>query len=116
MSDELFEPLTPWLAELVLVAGAALMLVLARLRSHAERAGEIALLVAAASAVGAVASMDALQRSAAGGLVSIDPFAAFFKFVLSMSALSVAWLSTRARETAEYDAAPPLSWAAFLLS
>jgi len=71
----------------------------------------------AASAVGAVVSMDAPQGWIAGRLFVVDPFAAFFKFVLSMTALAVVWLSTRAREReALAGGSGPVSWALFALS
>jgi NADH:ubiquinone oxidoreductase subunit 2 (subunit N) len=116
MSDELTELLRPWLAELVLVAGSAGLLAMARVKSMAARAGDAALLVLAASAVGAVASMDSIARFAASGMLAVDPFAAFFKFLLSMTALATAWLSSRARELEIHGEASPVSWALFLLS
>jgi NADH-quinone oxidoreductase subunit N len=116
MNDELAEILRPWLGELVLLAGSAAMLVFARLKASAERAGDAALLVTAASALAAVASMDSVHRLTADGLVAVDPFASFFEVLLSMSALATVWLSTRARECATYGAAQPLAWAAFLAS
>jgi NADH-quinone oxidoreductase subunit N len=116
MSDELSELTRPWLAELVLVAGSAGLFAMTRVTSMRERAGDAALLVLAASAVAAVVSMDADSRFAAGGMLAVDPFAAFFKFLLSMTALATAWLSSRTSEVEEPGARSPASWALFLLS
>ncbi|MFN2427697.1 MAG: NADH-quinone oxidoreductase subunit N, partial [Candidatus Binatia bacterium] len=79
-------------------------------------AGDFTLVMVAVSAVGAVVSMDAPQGTFAAGMIVVDPFAAFFKFVISMAALVVAWLSTRTRENEEVPTAGPVSWALFGLS
>jgi NADH:ubiquinone oxidoreductase subunit 2 (subunit N) len=116
VSAGFLEPVAPWLAELVLVAGAVALPAMSRLKSAAVRAGDAALLVLAASAVAVVASNESVSRLAAGGLVAIDPFAAFFRFALSMTALAAAWLASRASEIETHGDAPPAAWSAFLLS
>src|SRR5688572_25134052 len=99
MTAAIPEFLQPCLAEAILAAGCAALLALSRTGATAQRAGDLALIVIAASAVGAVVSMDALPGWLAGGTLVADPFAAFSKFVLSMTALAVVWMSTRSRDT-----------------
>jgi NADH-quinone oxidoreductase subunit N len=116
VSAGFFESLSPWLAELVLVAGGVALLAMSRLKSTTVRAGDAALLVLAGSAVAAVASTEAIPHLAAGGLVVVDPFAAFFRFALSMTALAAAWLASRTSEIEAHGDAPPAAWSVFLLS
>jgi len=117
MNAAIPEFLQPCLAEATLAAGCVAMLALSRAKATAQRAGDLALVVIAASAVGAVVSMDGLPGWLAGGTLVADPFAALSKFVLSMIALAVVWMSTRSREAdgdGPHDS--PLSWALFMLS
>ncbi len=116
MTDAVPELLRPWLAELVLLAGSALLVAPARMRSWAGRPVDLVPLVLAGSAVAAVTSMDAIRRFAAGGLLSVDPFASFFKLVLSMTALAAVWLATRAPEAEDDGDTSALAWSSFLVS
>lgn len=114
MSPDFVELVQPLASEAILASGVALLLVTSRIGALRERAGEIALLVVAASAAGAVVSMDVPHRLLAWGTIAVDPFGAFFKFVLSLVALSVVWLATRSRE-AELGRSG-VSWSLFLAS
>ena len=121
MNAAIPEYLQPCLAEAILAAGCVVLLLFSRVRSFAHRAGDLALIVVAASVVGAVVSMDAPQGWLAGRMIVVDPFAAFFKFVMSTAALAVVWMSTRSRESIANAAgaasgAGPVSWALFVAS
>lgn len=105
------DQLQPWLPDLVVAGGIALLLVLPRVPSLAVRAADVVLLVVACSAAAAVVSMTALPFVAAGGLVA-DPWSAFLRFVLATVAMAVAWLATRAHE----EAGDARSWILFLLA
>lgn len=105
--------LHPLLAEAVLAAGTVLLLLLSCVKGLRARAGDVALIVMAATAVAAVASMDAPQGWLVAGWIVADPWAAFFKFVLSMSAMATVWMGTRSRA----EPAPPAwSWPLLALS
>jgi len=103
------EGLHPYLPEAVLATGFALLLAVAPVSSLRKRAGDLALVVIALSAVAAVVSMDALQGFLVDRMVVVDPFAAFYKFVLSMTAMAAVWLTTTSR--ADDAAEGGLSWA-----
>jgi len=106
------EALHGCLADVVLAAGFVLLVLLAPAPALRERVADVALLVFASSAVGAVASLDAPPGWIAGRMLAVDPFGTFFKFVLSLCAMAEVWLSTRSRAEPQ-DAAP---WAAAALA
>lgn len=111
MSGTLFQA---FLGEFVLAAGALLLLAVGRGPAGREKAADLALVVVAANAVGAVMSMDAAPGYVAGGALVVDGFGGLVKFLMSMMALAVVWMSTRARERPGDGGG--VGWALFALS
>lgn len=114
MSDALYQMPGPFLGEIVLAAGALLLLAFGRGQAGKEKAADLALIVVAANAVGTVMSMDAVPGYAAGGVFVVDGFGGLVKFLLSMMALAVVWMSTRARERPGDGGG--VGWALFVVS
>src|SRR5689334_5253764 len=85
------------LAEIVLCGGLVMLVVFTRVPVLRERLADFALLVFAAAAVGAVAEMDAEPGWILRGMLVVDPFGTFFKFVLAMCAMGEIWLLSRSR-------------------
>lgn len=104
------EVLQGCLAEAILASGAALLFLLQRRGSRL--CADVALMTVAASAVGAVASMDAPWGFLLEHLLVVDPFASLTKLVLSLTAMVAVWMSSRSGSS---GAAPQTNWAMFLL-
>ncbi|MFN2375453.1 MAG: proton-conducting transporter membrane subunit [Candidatus Binatia bacterium] len=114
MSGALLQMPGPFLGEFVLAAGALLLLAFGRGTAGREKAADLALVVVAANAVGTVTSMDAAPGYAGGGALVVDGLGGLVKFLMSMMALAVVWMSTRARER-PYDGGG-VGWALFAVS
>ncbi|HEY2775834.1 MAG TPA: proton-conducting transporter membrane subunit [Candidatus Binatia bacterium] len=104
----------PWIAEATTAAGSIVLLAMSRVGSLERKAGDVALLVVAMSALASVIALDAPQGYVLERVTVADPFAGFFRFVLAMCALATTWLSTRSREGTGPAAA--LSWSLLLVA